>query len=1728
MPDASDQTPRLLHDFFAASVRAHSERIAVDVPPDGRGGHRQTVTYRELDEQSDAIAQSLGALPPDTLVAVMLPRSSYLVYGAQLGILKAGGAFACIDPSFPDSHVQSVLDDAGNPVLLTDAAGAARTAAAGVRAARVIDITDAAALRPDMHATAARDRTTVQPEHLCYVIYTSGTTGKPKGVLIEHRSIVNLVGSDVAEFGLTPDDRVAQGSSAAYDSSIEETWLALAAGATVVVMDDHTARLGPDLVAWLRHERVSVFCPPPTLLRTTGCEDPASELPDLRLLYVGGEALPDDLVERWARGRRLVNGYGPTECTVTVVRGDVRVGETVTIGDPVPGHTAWVLDTDLCEVPRGEPGELCLAGIGLARGYRNRPEVTAEKFPTHPILGRIYRTGDLVTQNPDGSYNYLGRIDGQVKLRGYRVELEAVEAHLARCPGVREAACRVQGIGSAQLLTAHIVPLIPNDPPDFAELSGSLRGVLPMYMVPARYGLISELPRTVGGKLDRKRLPELAGAASQAARGDREPVAPRTETERTVAAAFARAISAVISATGTSGTQVDAVSVLDDFFIDLGGDSLSAVGVVCSLRERPETAAVTTRDLYETRTAAALAARLDGRTATRHPVRRGTCGPVSGAAIHPVKVTVLQMIWLAVQLVVASAAGYTILYELFPLALEHFGVLGTLALEPVAAAIGVVIYTLCMVGLTAGLKWTLIGRYEPGRSPVWSWFYLRHWMVTGAARMIPWGLLSGTVLYGTVLRALGAHVGRGVHIHRGVNLAQGGWDLLTIGDGATLACDSHIGLAELESGQLCIGPVTIGPDATVDIRATISGGAQIGRSGVLAPLSWLPGGQQIPDNECWSGVPAVHTGPAEERALEGDSRELSAVLYSIIQLAMAGASHAAAMLPVLVGLYALATALSISPEVVGQWLSDPEWTATSLALMLVAGMVWVPVSLAARALAVRWFGRVRPGVVHRWSVPYALAAHKTHEVEEAGRWLSGTLYWPVWLRLAGMKIGRDCEISTITGVVPELVEIGRGSFFADGIYLGGPHVRRGMATLGRTVLGSGTFLGNHVVIQAGVTMPPGTFLGVCTVADASLAGRATADSSWFGVPAMELPRREVVSVDRSLTHEPGFWRYTSRVFWESLRFALPVVPLCAGAIWLWLMALGSEDAGWAVWALVMAPAATLAVVVAECLLVVAMKWALLGRARAGQHPLWSCWCSRWDFLYVAWQFYAVRALAALEGTLLLAVYLRAMGVRIGRRVVLGPGFVQVADPDMIIIEDDATVSANYQAHSFEDRVLKLAPVTVQRGATVGESAVVFYGADIGDGAWVSPNSVVMKNEVLGAAETFAGCPVQPVDADADTAATEDPVTGLTPAAPATSGRLAELDLARGVAVIGMIYMHFVPAETVQPGLLGESAAWLAAALEGKAAALFCILAGMTWELQGRNRRGNARPGWQHLIRRSGTLAIVGVAFHALVWPTSILLPFAVMMLLSGLIHRSGVRAVLLAAALCLVLAPAVVRWLGDYSQTDWNADGSHRADSELGWATLRWLVFDGHYPLVPWLAFPLIGMALMAWHRDGSRPLRAWFAPAAAVAILSQAYVWWADASTETLGPLTPYLTSTWLPTSLVFVVLTGSSALAVISGAAWLFGRGVGCEASTPQSGLAGTLALVGRASLSHYLLHLCVVYAPLRALLGHEEWSVQTGLIAFAGYLALAVPLTALWFRRFRQGPAEWAWARASGSAA
>ena len=250
-------------------------------------------------------------------MAILLPRDSEHVYLAQLAVLKAGAAYACIDPSFPDEQVGAILDD-GQPVaLLTDAAGLARAQQIRPRLPGVLNVVEWVA-GPAVPLTPAD---WLMPRGLAYVIYTSGTTGRPKGVMIEHAGIANLIRGDRVEFPVEPDDRVGQNSSCAYDSSLEEIWMAFAAGATLVVMDDETTRLGPDLIPWLHAEGVTIFSPPPTLLRAAGGNDLERALPALRRIHVGGEPLPRDVADRSAPGRCLLNDYGPTECSVVALRG---------------------------------------------------------------------------------------------------------------------------------------------------------------------------------------------------------------------------------------------------------------------------------------------------------------------------------------------------------------------------------------------------------------------------------------------------------------------------------------------------------------------------------------------------------------------------------------------------------------------------------------------------------------------------------------------------------------------------------------------------------------------------------------------------------------------------------------------------------------------------------------------------------------------------------------------------------------------------------------------------------------------------------------------------------------------------------------------------------------------------------------------------------------------------------------------------------------------------------------------------------------------------------------------------------------------------------------------------------------------------------------------------------------------------------------------------------------
>jgi non-ribosomal peptide synthetase-like protein len=446
------------------------------------------------------------------------------------------------------------------------------------------------------------------------------------------------------------------------------------------------------------------------------------------------------------------------------------------------------------------------------------------------------------------------------------------------------------------------------------------------------------------------------------------------------------------------------------------------------------------------------------------------------------------------------------------------------------------------------------------------------------------------------------------------------------------------------------------------------------------------------------------------------------------------------LLPVQALVVALGLALGLDASMLMDWLFHPLDDARYWLLEAVPVLLAVPGTLLAEAVVMRLLGRIRPGVVGLWSTDYVRARLKTEVLESAGRWLCGTLLWPSWLRFAGMRVGRGSEIGTIVDTVPELVEVGTESFFADGIYLAGPQIREGTVTLAPVRIGDGAFLGNYAVVGCGQIVADGVLVGVCTVADEHMALRGTA---WFGHPPFKLHRREAAAADRSLTHEPSRLRYLNRVFWEQLRYAVPLLPVALAILWFAVLDRAAGALSLAALLLVVVPALELALLVLPPLLTIALKWLLLGRVRPGTHPLWSCWVSRWDFLFVAWDFWASAAVAMLDGSLMLNAYLRAMGVKLGRRVVLGPGFEHVADPDMLEFGDDATVNALNQAHTFEDRVLKINRVKVRPSATVGRAALLLYGADIGEAAFVVPQSAVMKGERLLPDRVYVGRPTQP-------------------------------------------------------------------------------------------------------------------------------------------------------------------------------------------------------------------------------------------------------------------------------------------------------------------------------------------------------------------------------------------------
>ncbi|MER7706690.1 amino acid adenylation domain-containing protein [Kitasatospora sp. NPDC097605] len=595
LPDPADG-PGTLTALLAATARAHPDRPALE--SEGR-----TVDYRELDERANGLARRLRALGvgPDDRVAVCLEQSPELAV-ALVGVLKAGGAYLPLDPEQPPARLAHLVADAGVRVLLTDTA--LRERFPGY---------EGAALLLDGEP-AERDPLPLEevsgPDRLAYVIYTSGSTGTPKGVAVQHRQILNYLAGVRERLRIEPGAGYGLLQSLSFDFSITMLYLALSTGGRVHLLPRRIA--GAELAARIEELQLDYLKMTPSHLAALGADAPMERLLPRRALVLGGEASAWPwAAELAALGRCAVfNHYGPTEATVGVTVHEVTAeaagpGSTP-IGTPLAGARCHVLDEAMQPLPPGVTGELHLGGDRLARGYLGRPDLTAERFVDDPFGApgdRLYRTGDLARWRADGTLDYLGRADDQIKVRGYRVEPGEVEAALTALPGITQAVVLARGEGLRQMLVAYLEHPGDGPAPVAADLRDTLAEVLPDYMVPARFVVLERLPLLSHGKVDRRNLPEPEEPAASG-----EFVEPEGEAEEFIAGMWAELLG------------VPRVGALDDFF-ELGGHSLLATQVVAKLRRAyPELPTpVGVMDLFKYPTVRRLAALVSDPHADRGP-----------------------------------------------------------------------------------------------------------------------------------------------------------------------------------------------------------------------------------------------------------------------------------------------------------------------------------------------------------------------------------------------------------------------------------------------------------------------------------------------------------------------------------------------------------------------------------------------------------------------------------------------------------------------------------------------------------------------------------------------------------------------------------------------------------------------------------------------------------------------------------------------------------------------------------------------------------------------------------------------------------------------------------------------------------------------------------------------------------------------------------------------------
>ncbi|MFD5231824.1 Pls/PosA family non-ribosomal peptide synthetase [Streptomyces qaidamensis] len=1120
-------------------------------------------------------------------------------------------------------------------------------------------------------------------EHDAWIIFTSGSTGKPKGVAVSHRSAAAFVDAEAALFlteePIGPGDRVMAGLSVAFDASCEEMWLAWRYGACLVPVPRSQVRSGADLGPWLVEQEITVVSTVPTLAALWESET----LNDVRLLIFGGEACPPELAQRLVtEGREVWNTYGPTEATVVACASLMTGQEPIRIGLPLDGWELAVVDEAGEPVPMGGSGQLVIGGVGLAR-YLDAGK-DAEKYAPLESLGwqRAYRSGDLVKAEPEGLV-FLGRADEQVKLGGRRIELGEVDAALQALPAVAGAAAAVRTARSGnQLLVGYVVT---QDGWDHALAVEKLRAELPAALVPL-LAPVEELPTRTSGKVDRNALPW-----------------PLKDLETDGRAEQLYGTEAWLAEQWTAVLGIPVTGASDDFFA-IGGGSLAAAQLTTRLRTRYPGAAVL--DVYQQPVLRKLARRLE--KSARDDEARRTIASV------PRRAQIVQLL-LLLPLFTLLGLRWTVALAVLGNLLPAYAWLPTAPWWLLALGAVVLFSPPGRLALAAGGARLLLRGVKPGRYARGGGVHLRLWTAERLAEFSGATSLTGSWLQ-RYARALGAKVGPDVDLHSLPPVTG----LLKLGRGAAVESEVDLSGHWLDGDRLEIGTVKVGAHAVVGTRSVLFPGARVGKRAEVAPGSAVAG--QIPTGQRWAGAPAVKLGKAKrnwpkERPRRG---RYWGVLYGLTGLALTA-------LPVLAGMAAL---------LVARVFVTPGSVLTGAALAVVPATLTYGAAYAALLLiAVRVLSLGLREGTHPTHSRVGWQAWTVTQLMDRSRETLFPLYaglvTPVWLRLLGMRIGRGAEVSTVLAL-PSLTTVGEGAFLADDTLTAPYELGGGWMRIGRAEIGRRAFLGNSGMTAPGRSVPEGGLVGVLS----ATPKKAKKGTSYLGLPPVKLPRA-AADGDQSRTYEPP-----ARLLWaRGLVELCRIVPVfcSAGLAVLTIAALCALGP----WAPLLSGLVLLGAGGGAALVSILAKWALVGRHRSGEHPLWSSFVWRNELADTFVEVLAVPWLAgAVPGTPVMTAWLRGLGARIGKGVWVESYWLP--ETDLVTLQDAATVNRGcvLQTHLFHDRILRTDTVVLREGATLGPGGIVLPGSMIGARTTLGPASLVMAAESVPDDTRWLGNPIE--------------------------------------------------------------------------------------------------------------------------------------------------------------------------------------------------------------------------------------------------------------------------------------------------------------------------------------------------------------------------------------------------